>query len=195
MVFSPCFSEVIPVTVVTSFPRRLVITVVIDKLAGNVSRAAEAERAPEERQGLQHEGSSSGHKQQDTSRGNSRGFFFQRWVPAASHFSWESHEDLCVFCYIHLKVHPLAWWLPTLLSFRWAAKMCSQGAKNGIGKIHENPEFSWACNFSFSNCWSTIKIKEVFLLMADHGALLWGQRRKWGFSGVEKFFSHATYTR
>lgn len=62
------FSEVIPVTVVTSFPRRLVITVVIGKLAGNGSRASEAERAPEVKQAFQYEGSRSGHKQQDTSR-------------------------------------------------------------------------------------------------------------------------------
>lgn len=75
MVFSPCFSEVIPVTVVTSFPRRLVITVVIGKLVSNASRAPEAERAPEVKQVLQREGSRSGHKRQDASRQNSRGFF------------------------------------------------------------------------------------------------------------------------
>lgn len=46
------FSEVIPVTVVTSFPCSLVVTILIGKLASNVSRVSEAERAPEMKQGL-----------------------------------------------------------------------------------------------------------------------------------------------
>lgn len=61
MVFSPCclvegFSEVIPVTVVTSFPHRLVITVMIGKLAGDASRASAVQRATEVEQALQHDG-------------------------------------------------------------------------------------------------------------------------------------------
>lgn len=76
------FSEVIPVTVVTSFPHRLVITIVVGKLAGNVSRVSEAEWTPE----VECEGSRSGHKQQDNSKCNSRDIF-QQWVYVGSHFS------------------------------------------------------------------------------------------------------------
>lgn len=44
------FSEVLPVTVVTSFPRRLVIAITIGKLAGNSSRASVAGGASETQQ-------------------------------------------------------------------------------------------------------------------------------------------------
>lgn len=110
MVFCPCclmegFSEVIPVTVVTSFPRRLVIAAAIGKLAGNASRASEGERAPE--------GSPARRLRVRTQRAGHQQMKLRRLFPAMGpcRLSFLAGEPGISLSFVTCvsRLHPLAW--------------------------------------------------------------------------------------